>query len=438
MRKLGIIILVVLGVAAVVDIGSKGYTYISQQTSQKQKPIQAESTLDVVISPVGTAPVTEMRTYNGNIEPMAVVEVGPQISGYLASLTLERTGPDGKVEKIEVSENLVVKEGEILAKLDYEGLKADWDKAESDYNRALRTEKYAKSEMDRIVGLYKEKGTTEQDRDKAIYEHDLAAEDVNQKRAIADTAKWRYNQAFIKAPFDGVVSTVHVKRGANVGPGTPVLRLVDLAKLKVIANVPNRYIGPDGIMEGVTEVEVKVEAQADQATQVGAAAKGEAKPDAPADDKAKSASEAPVVTNIIKAKVNKIYYENDRVTRTNPIEIVIENPLADKGYKIRGNMYATVAFHVRVHAEAVRVPSDVVMRRGNDNYVFVVDENKIAHYRKVETGIWQGPYLEITSGLKAGEKLVVAGHAKLVEGTKVNIVQELASGTLTGEPPFSE
>lgn len=400
MRKIGIILLVVLGIAAIADIGRQGFLYVSQKAAEKVKKAAPPPTaIDVIVQPVDTATMTEVRTYNGNISPMYSVDLAPQISGQITSLTLMRPKAGGGYEEsARVSENLEVKKGDILARLDCIGLKADWDKAESDYLKAVKTKELAEKERDRIVGLFNDGSTTEQARDKAVYDYDIAVEDINTKRAIAKQSKWRYNQAFLLAPFDGVVSRVYdkVDLGATVGPGMPVLRLVHLAQLKVIANVPNRYIGQDGITEKVTVADITVEG-----------------------------AEKPVV-----GIVNKIYKENDRTTRTNPIEIIINN---EKGL-IRGNMYASVAFHVKTHKDAVRVPADAVIQKGDQAFVFVVENNK-AVKKDIETGIWEGPWMEVTKGLKGNETLVVGGQTKLTDGSEVNVVQHLEAGALRAAAP---
>jgi RND family efflux transporter MFP subunit len=406
MKKILITSLVILGIAVIAALAYFGNQFVNQHFAQAQKRVVTDQAIDVIVAPVAVGDVTEVRTYNANISPMYAVDLMPQIQGRLDSLMLKRGD-----EVVTVSENTEVEQGEIIATLDYAGLKADWDKAESDYRRALRTEEFMKSEMERQVGLYKQESTTEQQKDTAIYNHDLAVEDVNQKRAVADQAKWRYEQAFLKAPFDGVVSKVYVDLGATVGPGMPVLRLVDLAQLKVVANVPNRYIGGDGIRGGVTTADITLEGGL-------GVLKGE--------------------------KVNKIYAENEKTTRTNPVEIIIANEKIlnpqtnQREYKVRGNMYASVSFHVRIQTQHIRIQSDAVIQKGDETYVFVVDKDNIAHSRKVETGIWEGPYMEIVDGLQPGEILVLAGQTKLVEGTKVNIVKSVAPDALLGAPAYKD
>jgi membrane fusion protein (multidrug efflux system) len=299
---------------------------------------------------------------------------------------------------VEVAENVEVKEGDIVAVLDYEGLEAEMKIAWADYLQAVRTKKEKLREKERWEKLYEEgKGpATEQQRDKAVWEYDVAVEDANSNKATFESKAWDYKQTFVKAPFDGVVSVRYADKGAVLVSGKPLLRLIHLDRLKVMAYVPNRYIGADGIRAGVTKVEIVLESEGGSA-----------------------AAENGVIT----ATVTKVYEESNRPTRANPIEIDISNMKEDGVYQIRGNMYARVSFFVRTVEDAVRVRSDAIFEIEKDKYVFVVEDG-VARRKKVETGIREKGFVEVVGGLNGGEKVVVVGQNKLAEGTKVNVVSE--------------
>lgn len=60
---------------------------------------------------------------------------------------------------------------------------------------------------------------------------------VQQAQAQLDLAKYRYDQAELKAPFDGTVQAINIKVGQTVGQGTPAIELVDTSRMYVDANV---------------------------------------------------------------------------------------------------------------------------------------------------------------------------------------------------------
>jgi len=70
--------------------------------------------------------------------------------------------------------------------------------------------------------------------------------------------------------------------------------------------------------------------------------------------------------------------------------------------------------------------------------VMVVDEESVAHETKVTVGVRTSERMEITSGLKGGETIVVEGNYALPDGTKVEVTEsekegEKSEGTDTGE-----
>ena len=69
--------------------------------------------------------------------------------------------------------------------------------------------------------------------------------------------------------------------------------------------------------------------------------------------------------------------------------------------------------------EALLVPAAALVRRGQLVGVFVLDEKNVARYRLVTTGATFPGGVEILSGLGAGEKIVVAGAERVIDGSRV-------------------
>jgi hypothetical protein len=70
--------------------------------------------------------------------------------------------------------------------------------------------------------------------------------------------------------------------------------------------------------------------------------------------------------------------------------------------------------------------------------VFVIDSadsTTIVHRRRLEVGITQGDTLEILSGLRDGEQIVLVGHESLNENTPVQVVAAEGDSTLIASPP---
>ena len=119
-------------------------------------------------------------------------------------------------------------------------------------------------------------------------------------------------------------------------------------------------------------------------------------------------------------KVRLIYPTIDAATHTFGTEVLINNT----NMKVRPGMYSRISLNLGVR-ESIIVPDGAVQKQAgaNDKYVYVI-ENGVAKYRKVELGQRLGANNEILSGLKENDVVVIAGQNRLVDGTKVEIINE--------------
>ena len=72
------------------------------------------------------------------------------------------------------------------------------------------------------------------------------------------------------------------------------------------------------------------------------------------------------------------------------------------------------------------VPLEAVSRLESGRAVYVVEAGK-ARRRKVTLGIWRGRKVQVLSGLRAGDVLIVQGHHYVAEGQAVNVVRDTAA-----------
>ena len=86
-------------------------------------------------------------------------------------------------------------------------------------------------------------------------------------------------------------------------------------------------------------------------------------------------------------------------------------------------MFADVTFHTDVAENTIVVPTEAILTSNGVQYVYVV-ENDTAKYVEVTTGLTGSGVTEVTSGLKAGQKLVTVGQAYLADGDPVRVVGE--------------
>ena len=200
----------------------------------------------------------------------------------------------------------------------------------------------------------------------------------------------------VVAPFSGVVEARLMEPGELASPGQPVVRLVGSGSVKVTAGVPERYAGE---IERGTQVRVSpnaytVEPRGGRVTFVGLAI--------------------------------------DDASRTFPIEVAVEN--ADRSLK--PSMVVRLDVTRDVLEGAISVPQEAVVRdeRGTSVFVAVPGEGTgtVAARRVVELGPSSGDEVVLTSGVQAGDRIIVSGQSDLAEGDLVRIDERVARATGSG------
>jgi len=199
----------------------------------------------------------------------------------------------------------------------------------------------------------------------------------------------RFQPAEVISPVRGIVGKVYLDQGARVSPpdpgpgmGTPILRIVNMDRVKVVVNVIERDFS-------------KIKLSQKAAVSVGAY------PD-----------------ETFTGKIGLISPTIDRITRTASVEIIISN----RNHRLKPGMFARVEIIVREKADAVLIPTYAVLEQSDVNKVFVVVNGK-ATSEVVQLGADQGESVEVVSGVDVGDSLVVAGHHRISGGQAVRVIQ---------------
>lgn len=191
---------------------------------------------------VGSYTVENTVTATGTIEPVETVEVGTQVSG--------------KVETIYVDFNSVVKKGDLLAELDKLTLNESVSRAKANLESAESQLKYAQSTFERTKQLYENKAATLADFESAQNTYTQAQMSKKNAQAQYDQARVDLGYADIFSPIDGVVLDRAVEVGQTVAASfsTPTLFTLanDLTRMQVEANVDEADIGQVKVNQRVT------------------------------------------------------------------------------------------------------------------------------------------------------------------------------------------
>jgi membrane fusion protein, multidrug efflux system len=199
-----------------------------------------------------------------------------------------------------------------------------------------------------------------------------------------EQAEKQLSDSRISAPFDGRIEERMVSAGELVNPGVPVLRLVNLDRVRVNAGVPERFI--NDIREGAP-VTVSLRSYGG----------GE-------------------LTSQVRYAGSLIVPE----TRTFPIEVVMDNA---EGL-LKPEMVVNLSVTRKIWEDVLLVPRTALVRDEEGLQLYVVRQDgdfKKAEARRVVTGASSGAMIVIVEGLEPGEEVIVTGQTNVSDGDFVRV-----------------
>jgi len=119
-------------------------------------------------------------------------------------------------------------------------------------------------------------------------------------------------------------------------------------------------------------------------------------------------------------RVTWVSPEIDRRTRTLVARVELENP---EGL-LRAHMFGRAEIVKTRDSNSLAVPLYAVISRNDVNFVYVVNDSHAVR-REVELGILDGWKIQITRGLKPGDRVIVVGHRDVNDGQEVMAVREV-------------
>jgi membrane fusion protein (multidrug efflux system) len=110
--------------------------------------------------------------------------------------------------------------------------------------------------------------------------------------------------------------------------------------------------------------------------------------------------------------------------------------VTETGGLLRPGMFARVAIVYERKPDALQIPRTALLDSEGPPKVFVVKDGKAAE-RAVKLGLSNGAWIEVTEGLKDGEKVVVVGHGAVKPGAAVRVVSSTARPAATKLAPVT-
>ncbi len=258
--------------------------------------------------------------------------------------------------------------GSTLVQVDDELKKAEFVKAEVNYERA-------KKDAERFKSLREEHAATDWQKENAWQAYKVA-------EAQYIKARKEYRDSKISTPIAGYVTARPVDVGTMVQSGMVVANVVDISKLKVRLNVAEN----DAF-------------------------------------KLKAGDPVEVTTDVYPGMkfggtIASISSKGDE-SHTYPVEITLPN---NKTHPLKAGMFGRVNFVSVSGGEVLSIPREALVGSVKNPQVFIV-ENNVARHRTLVVGEVFGNSISVLQGLKAGETIVTNGQNNLQDSVTVEVIR---------------
>lgn len=313
----------------------------------------------------------EYLEYSGTLFSEQDVTIMPAVSGVIA--------------RIYVEEGSFVKKGGLLAVLDQQEFEIGLSQAKNQYESARLAFEQSKIDFERTQKLYESKSISDAQYEALKLKHQITENQMKMALDGLNMAKKRYEDSFIRAPFDCYVTNrlVSVGTRVNMMPPTPMFRVIDINNLLFKISVPASEL--NNFKEGE-----KVE----------------------------------IIFNDINKKIEepifRIVRDVDPRTMTSQVIIKIDNKKYN--YELKPGLFGTA----RIFSEAIKntyiVDKKYLISAENGNGALFVSENGTARLKKVAYRDINSVSVRIISGLSDDDIIITSGLNILKEGHQVKTV----------------
>jgi len=324
----------------------------------KGKAPQAETIKYVKVKTIGSGTTDTKMVFNGKIKEKSLTSLSFRVGGPLAELKV-KTGD-------------YVKAGQVIATIDQRDYqlqvqtrKAQFEQVESEYNRykqLIEQDKIPENTFEKIQSGYL--------MAKTAYE--------NAQNQLRDTE--------LKAPFSGYVFEKFTENHQTVGPGAPIVSIIDMSRLEAVVSISESQL-----------------------------------------QKVKKNPES--YLTVANAQVNNLPVEllsiGEKAMKDGLYEVKFSFRNSEE-LKIAPGMTAEITMICESKDNDLTVPSSAIFHEKTSNYVWIYnDSSEKVERREVSLGsIKSQAQVQVKSGLHVGEQVVTAGVHYLVDGQKVKPIEK--------------
>lgn len=283
----------------------------------------------------------------------------------------------GTITAIEVNEGDTVKEGDIIARVKDDQIRAQQAQLQATLLQARAQYELTERNYNRIKNLHALDSATQSELDEIEAQYEMAKASIEALEASLGEVEEMLNYTLIRAPFDGIVSRKHMSAGDLASPGMPIVSVSGPDLLKLTANVPERLIN-------------RVENGASVTYSVTSAG----------------------ITNA-NATLTSVNAAAGSGSRQFSVEAILS--ANEQSGSLRPGMYADL--HIDLEdSPSLMIPQSALVHRGQLTGIYAISEDNRAVLRWIRTGRFYDDMIEVVSGLSEGERIVSTADENLRQG----------------------
>jgi len=340
----------------------------------------------VTVAPVEQQELIEWDEFTGRTEAVEMVEVRPRVSGHIQELRFQS--------------GQFVKAGDVLFLIDPRWHQAEFDRRQAEYEQARVRMEIAEKEAARTALLLEKKAISTEEAEQRRSRHSEAKAGLLGAEAARNSAKLDLEYTEIRSPIDGQVSRALITAGNYVsglaGAATILTTIVSVDPVYVYADVDENSLlkfnslAHDGKVPNNRDGKIPVQLQL--ADEDGFPHRGH-----------------------VESFDNRLNAQSGSIV----LRAVFPNP----GGRIVPGLFARIRLPGSARTPTLLVDETAVGTDQAQKFVLTVTSTNTAAYRPVKLGALVNGKRVVREGLRAGEKIVVNGLARVRPGMSVTPVE---------------
>ena len=336
----------------------------------------------VTVAPVLERDVSEWDEFSGRLEAVDQVEIRPRVSGYLKRVTF--------------TEGREVRKGEVLFEIDPRPYQADLERAQAQLEQARTAAELAAREVARAEKLVTVQAISREEFDSRTSAEANGSAAVRAAEAAVETARLNLGWTQVRSPIAGRVSRAEVTEGNLVQAGPP-----DATLLTTVVSLDSMYLYFDS----------------DEQTYLRYSGRAAA-----AGNRGWRDARFPVYLGLAnetgfphKGRLDFVDNRIDPASGTVRTRAIFSN----RDRRFTPGLFARVKLVGSESAPALLVRDAAIGTDQDRKFVLVIGSGDSLVYRPVELGRLTDGLRIVTSGVTAGEHVVVNGLMRVRPGIKV-------------------